>query len=56
MKFTKSEKFEIFSLIAIIIHLGELKFKQKTKEGQIEYETMQGFYKKKVNISINKLF
>lgn len=49
MKFTELEKFEIFSLTAIIMHMGELNFKQRPKEEQAECEETKGkiclFYK-----------
>ncbi|KAI1730163.1 myosin head (motor domain) domain-containing protein [Ditylenchus destructor] len=38
MKFTELEKFELFSLAAAIMHMGEIKFKQRPREEQAECE------------------
>lgn len=45
MKFSETEKFELFSLTAAIMHMDELKFKQRPREEQAEYQDQKGFTK-----------
>uniref|UniRef100_A0A914RX92 Myosin motor domain-containing protein n=1 Tax=Parascaris equorum TaxID=6256 RepID=A0A914RX92_PAREQ len=38
MHFTEEEKMDLFKLVAGIMHMGELKFKQRPREEQAECE------------------
>lgn len=42
MKFTETEKSELFAITAGIMHMGELKFKQRPREEQAELEDGKG--------------
>lgn len=42
MKFSEQEKFDLFALTAAIMHMGELKFKQRPREEQAEVEDVKG--------------
>eukprot|EP00080_Pristionchus_pacificus_P015122 PDM75142.1 myo-5 [Pristionchus pacificus] len=41
MKFTAKEKSELFAVTAAIMHMGEMKFKQRPREEQAEVEDIQ---------------
>lgn len=53
MKFTATEKSELFAITAGIMHMGELKFKQRPREEQAELEEGKGklWIFKKTNVS-----
>lgn len=42
MHFAEQEKQEVFALVAGIMHMGEIKFKQRPREEQAECEDYQG--------------
>lgn len=42
MHFAEQEKQDIFALVAGIMHMGEIKFKQRQREEQAECEDYQG--------------
>lgn len=42
MKFDQREKDELFAITAGIMHMGELKFKQRPREEQAELEDGKG--------------
>ncbi len=42
MQFTADEKFNLFGLTAAIMHMGEMKFKQRPREEQAECEDQSG--------------
>lgn len=42
MHFAEQEKQDLFALVAGIMHVGEIKFKQRPREEQAECEDHQG--------------
>lgn len=42
MHIVKQEKQELFALVAGIMHMGEIKFKQRQREEQAECEDFKG--------------
>lgn len=44
MHFTEREKMNLFTVVAGIMHMGEIKFKQRPREEQAECEDQAGTY------------
>lgn len=44
MQFSADEKFDLFRLTAAIMHMGEMKFKQRPREEQAESDGTEGTY------------
>lgn len=42
MHFAEEEKMDLFKLVAGIMHMGEMKFKQRPREEQAECEDQSG--------------
>lgn len=56
MHFADQEKQDLFALVAGIMHMGEIKFKQRPREEQAECENQQGSAKIPRNPDISKTF
>uniref|UniRef100_A0A915LUE4 Myosin heavy chain n=1 Tax=Meloidogyne javanica TaxID=6303 RepID=A0A915LUE4_MELJA len=41
MKFTEKEKFEMYALVAAVMHMGEMRFKQRPREEQAEADDIK---------------
>uniref|UniRef100_A0A915LXL0 Myosin head n=1 Tax=Meloidogyne javanica TaxID=6303 RepID=A0A915LXL0_MELJA len=41
MKFTEKEKFEMYALVAAVMHMGEIRFKQRPREEQAEADDIK---------------
>uniref|UniRef100_A0A915LQP6 Myosin heavy chain n=1 Tax=Meloidogyne javanica TaxID=6303 RepID=A0A915LQP6_MELJA len=41
MKFTEKEKFEMYALVAAVMHMGEMRFKQRPREEQAEADDVK---------------
>lgn len=46
MLFTAEEKFDVYRLCASVMHMGEMKFKQRPREEQAEPDGMEGHFLK----------
>ena len=42
MKFSETEKNNVYALTAAIMHMGEMKFKQRPREEQAEVDDVKG--------------
>lgn len=42
-QFTDTEKFELFALVAGVMHMGEMRFKQRPREEQAEVDDVKGW-------------
>jgi len=42
LKFTEKEKFEMYALVAAVMHMGEIRFKQRPREEQAEADDIKG--------------